>query len=668
MSTAIKKPPPPGAASRSSANSPSGVTRSPSRSSIPTVASPTGVRRTTSSNRTSMSGPSPMSARSSIKKPHHPSMSKDSSPARDEALAKREEEEKAKAEETAALIKDLRDQLQKAESASDDYQKQVEVLKTRLDDALNDQAKLEERSHEAEERVDELENEKRETARQRRDLDAIYEAERAAAIKEKEQAQAREDELHEVIQRLKDTMAEREQEGEEDDRFLRRNSRIASPLNTRTNSSGNLEFAPPSSLQRSNSQNNSKLLLQKDKLIESLRLELAESQIKAIELENMGGGRMQELERILLETRMANARLMEDNESFQLLLSERTLNGDFSRGEFMRNTNAQGGEDLGGNSLADELGEAAEDEADTRRTESEITTLKDQNKALSLYINKIIERLLQHQGFEAVLSHDDNMPAKPSAANKDKELPPPPSKDGKPSFLQRAKSVALGANAVPLPGEGTVQPRPRPVSVMPPPSRPMNQSITDDPNTAPSIPLARGAAARSSSQHRRANSEWSNSASVVVNNMYRGNSPMSPSIVSPRTSFFGGLPVNQPNGPSTPGGSRVVSGSSSYAPRQSTDDASSIRGAGANPNRLSTNSKLDEVSNSDSGIAVDTPSPPQSVASSFDRPPQVIMGNKPRPLRLVQESEEADKERKAQNRQSWIGGWFSKNQQQQQHE
>ena len=66
------------------------------------------------------------------------------------------------------------------------------------------------------------------------------------------------------------------------------------------NSSPSLDgnsFAPPSSLQRSDSRNSSKLILQKDKLIESLRLELAEAQIKLVESENQGGGRLQEVER-----------------------------------------------------------------------------------------------------------------------------------------------------------------------------------------------------------------------------------------------------------------------------------------------------------------------------------------------------------------------------------
>lgn len=350
-------------------------------------------------------------------------------------------------------------------------------------------------------------------------------------------------------------------------------------------------------------------------------------------MENAGGGRLQELEKILLETRMANARLMEDNESFQLLLSEKTLSGDFMR-------NIGGGTDRPlsqdeplNTSLADELGAAADEESNERRLESEIGSLKDQNKALTLYINKIIERLLQHQGFEAVLSHDqDPEPPKPAA----KDPPPPPPKDNKAqgqSFLQRAKSVALGS------GGSAPQPekRPRPMSAMPPPPpKPQENSITSDPTTAPSIPLRHGPG-----QHRRANSEWSNGAATVVNNMYR--TPKSPSIVSPRGSMFNFPPGE---GPASNRSSRVVSSSSIQ--RQSMDGISECA--------------QDTVSNSDSGVAVETPSPPRSIASSFDRPGNSVMtGNKPRPLRLVKESEEAERERKMANRQSWIGTWFNKN-------
>ncbi|KAK8178307.1 hypothetical protein BC567DRAFT_262996 [Phyllosticta citribraziliensis] len=627
MSASIKKPPPPGAASRSSAASQSGVSsRTPARSTTPSSPSSAPTRRPAA--RAGSIG-TPMSARAAVKRPGASSLTKDSPPPVDTA------EEDAKAE-AAALVKDLKEQLLKAEASSDEYKKQIEVLKARLDEAIHDQAKLEERVHEEEERVEGLENEKRETVRQRRELEGIYEAERAAAMKEKDQAQAREDELQEVIQRLKDQIAERERgDGAGDERIERRNSRPLLP--ERTPSGQNIEnghFAPPSALQRSDSQNNSKLILQKDKVIESLRLELAEAQIKSIEMENAGGGRVQELEKILLETRMANARLMEDNESFQLLLSEKTLNGDFLRSTQMSRPASS---ERPNTSLADELGDAVESESHERRLETEIHALKDQNKALTLYINKIIERLLQHQGFEAVLSHDqaDAVPPKPASANTQKELPPPPKRESQgPSFLQRAKSVVGGGGNAPTP-------RPRPVSVMPPPPPREEPSLTSNPTTAPSIPIRHSSGAYG---HRRANSEWSNNASSVVNNMYRGsngpsNGPMSPNIVSPLNSLF-----NFPNQPGDRNsGSRIASGTSSV-PRASIDE----EGSGH-----------DSLSNTDSAVAVDgAPSPPRSVASSADRPGASVMtGNKPRPLRLVKETEEAEKERKAANRASIFGWW-----------
>lgn len=110
-------------------------------------------------------------------------------------------------EEMAALIHELKERLQKAEIVSEEYQMQIEVLHSRMDDALKEQARLEERVHEEEERVEGLENEKRESVRQQRELETIYEAERATSMKEKEEAQLREEMLQETIQRLKETLA-----------------------------------------------------------------------------------------------------------------------------------------------------------------------------------------------------------------------------------------------------------------------------------------------------------------------------------------------------------------------------------------------------------------------------------------------------------------------------
>jgi DNA repair exonuclease SbcCD ATPase subunit len=121
-------------------------------------------------------------------------------------------------EEQAAFLQDLSERLRKAETEAEDRHKQVEVLNARLDDAMQEQAKLEERAHEEEEKVETLENVKRELTRQHRELEAIYEAERVQSMKDKEDTQTREEELHETIQRLKETMASKnvQPEGEED--------------------------------------------------------------------------------------------------------------------------------------------------------------------------------------------------------------------------------------------------------------------------------------------------------------------------------------------------------------------------------------------------------------------------------------------------------------------
>ncbi|KAJ4375046.1 hypothetical protein N0V83_002125 [Neocucurbitaria cava] len=634
MATAAANKPPSGtprrdATSKTSASSPGPANRTPARSSTPTTNGTSGVTRTRSV-RSGANG-TPVSARSAAKRPTV-SSNLSNGPAQADST-----DDEAR-DEQAAYLQDLKDRLQKAETEAEERQKQVDVLNARLDDALQEQAKLEERAHEEEEKAESLENVKRELTRQHRELEGIYEAERAQAMKEKEETQTREDELQNTIQRLKESMAAKHgqvAEGDED-HVSRASSFRHGP--SRTNSSQNLDnvasFAPPSSIQRSNSRNNSKLIHQKDKIIEDLRLELAEYQVKVLEVENAGGGRLRELEKLLLETRMTNARLMEDNESFQLLLGEKTLNGDLSRGDFLRESShaeERAPSRNGPSSLADELQSAEEADAEVvRRLEAEVNSMKEQNKALTLYINKIIGRLLTHQGFESVLGNDLDADTPHGAPDKNKELPPPPPQENEQpqGFLQRAKSVAMGGNR-----------KPRPISMMGPPANP--QSVNEDPATAPSIPLSRSTSNRNPSgsyTHRRSTSEVPGAANVV-NNMYRpppiSTTPSagSPGIVSPRNSFFG-LPVGGA-GTSNPS-SRVPSGQIPIHEEREVDA---------------------KTETSSSASHVDTPSPPRRLERS-ETSTGVMTGKGMRPLRLVQNEEEAMKARKAANRASWFGGLF----------
>jgi hypothetical protein len=410
------------------------------------------------------------------------------------------------------------------------------------------------------------------------------------------------------------------------------------PANSSPSLDGN-SFAPPSSLQRSDSRNSSKLILQKDKLIESLRLELAEAQIKLVESENQGGGRLQEVERLLMEARMANARLMEDNESYQLLLQEKTLKGDFGQNDFSYMSSQSNQDALNalegkgaGSSLADELSEAAEADGDGadhggRQLEAELKSMREQNKALTLYINKIIERLLQHQDFESIL--DTSTDLKGVDINKDLP-PPPPDKANGPSLLQRAKSMAVGPSKT----------RPRPMSVMP--SANPNSAHTD-PDKAPSIPISN--LTRSASTRRaRPQSEQFTGAANLVGHMYKGlDGPLSPTLGSARSTGTFFAPSNSSSNPNAaaraPSGTYGTSSSGNFPGMKS--ETSSISG--------------------DSG-EMSTP-PSQSPPRSHSDKQTTFAGGKPRPLRLVQENKDTVKDNK---RASWMAGvsdwaWGKKN-------
>lgn len=434
-------------------------------------------------------------------------------------------------------------------------------------------------------------------------------------------------------------------------------------------------FAPPSLTRNNSTRNNSKLLLQKDKLIEELRLELAEIQIKVMEIENKGGGHMQGLEKALMEARVTNARLMEENESFQSLLMEKTLNGDFSQkgvhaAQVSERATSSDGQ-AGSASLADELASAEDSEQDqeaerVRRLEVEVERQKAENKALTLYINKIIERILKHQGgFETILSNaDDEVTTPAGPANKDKELPPPPAKDGGEgqSILQRTKSLVYGRN------------KPRPQSVIGPLAG--SHSITENISTAPSIPLQRNNQQRQSlilPRRAGASGEFTSGgsgAAAVVGNMYRGLeqdnvSTVSPGINSPRSSYFN--LINRV--PSQPGGSRPPTASDQQPggearPGTSSADSSAADDAGEDAARRAA---LDALNGGgDPGDAQanrppsEAPSPPRSLGSNRDdaRQQAILHGNKVRPLRLVAE----EQQKKIANRASWmpnVGQWFN---------
>ncbi|KAH0492302.1 hypothetical protein TgHK011_007261 [Trichoderma gracile] len=632
MSTTVAKKPPVISVGRANSESPTGsATGTGSSPPNPTHTRAHSVRSATPNNnnsnghsRTRSVRGAPVSARAAVAR-------------RDTAMSNTDSDARAAA---AAALEDLQQRLEKEEKQSEQYRRQAEVLQSKLDDAVKESAKLEEKVHEHDELIETLRNEKREAGRKIREMETIYEAERSAILKEKEEMANKEEEMQMVIARLKESLAQKL--SLEDDPRPSRQSASASPS---LDGSG---FAPPSSLQRSDSRNSSKLILQKDKLIESLRLELAEAQIKLVESENQGGGRLREVERQLMEARMSNARLMEDNESYQLLLQEKTLKGDFGQSDFSYMSPTVNEEALnalegkaGGSSLADELSDATQSEGeysvDHRRLESEVKALKEKNKALTLYINKIIERLLQHQDFETILDQSADM--KPPLPEKDKELPPPPPVE-KPKINTQVNTQVNGQVNGELNGQPTLQ-RTRTAPIMTGRTRPRPFSIIQtngtqldhtDPDKAPSIPIGLG---RINRRSRPVSDQFPGAASLV-SQMYRGpDSPASPPINQRHSSAF--FPTAGVIG--TPG--RIPSGS--HAP--SSGNFPGTRGERSETSSLS----------GDSG-EISTPQS-QSPPRSHSDKQTTFTGSKPRPLRLVQENPDAVKDNNANKRASWISGW-----------
>jgi hypothetical protein len=201
MSTNAKKPAAPGdnlgrrPSTDPSLNSNTPARRSPTPSSSPSTNG--AVARTRS-----IRGGTPVSARAAMQR----AGAGTSNLSTNSAASETEDDSRA---EAISLLDELKEKLRNTEIKSDQFEKQTEVLQSRLDEALLEQGKLEDRLHENEERLEILENEKRETSRQIREMESIYEAERVAMTREKEDMANREEEMQTVIQRLKDSLSQR---------------------------------------------------------------------------------------------------------------------------------------------------------------------------------------------------------------------------------------------------------------------------------------------------------------------------------------------------------------------------------------------------------------------------------------------------------------------------
>ena len=72
------------------------------------------------------------------------------------------------------------------------------------------------------------------------------------------------------------------------------------------------------------------VIREKDRQIDSLRLELADLEVRLAEQANSALSRSRQIEDDLLQVKLENIRLAENVESYQILLQDRTLKGEYS--------------------------------------------------------------------------------------------------------------------------------------------------------------------------------------------------------------------------------------------------------------------------------------------------------------------------------------------------
>lgn len=112
--------------------------------------------------------------------------------------------------ENAVLLENLKKGLRNAEQVSEEYQRELSLVHKKLNDLMRDEAKMEERLHESSQKIEELEAQKKDAARQVRDMNNGFESERMAMLRDRDEHLAREKENKATIQRLKETLAGRE--------------------------------------------------------------------------------------------------------------------------------------------------------------------------------------------------------------------------------------------------------------------------------------------------------------------------------------------------------------------------------------------------------------------------------------------------------------------------
>ncbi|KAG9073031.1 hypothetical protein KI688_000812 [Linnemannia hyalina] len=290
--------------------------------------------------------------------------------------------------------------------------------------ARNNQARLENQVYELDQNLTEARREAQRLSRAKKDFD-----------RQIEQSNAN-------FERERILWAERESELVRSVKFATRPLVVQAPAKEREASTSNKEFdVVPPVVQQQIAENNAahtRALRAQENIVTELRRQILNMNQDLIERQRNFTLKESELQAQIAQAQELNRGLMEENESYQMLLHEKSMNGEFMQTSIMKNTGYNddpsatplGAHSNGSINLADELGKAFDRSplANSEKSiEEEIKQLRESNTALGLYISRILSRIMENPHLQAVLAADysprrasipESPPALISQANK----------------------------------------------------------------------------------------------------------------------------------------------------------------------------------------------------------------------------------------------------------
>ncbi|KAF9340614.1 hypothetical protein BGZ91_001130 [Linnemannia elongata] len=269
--------------------------------------------------------------------------------------------------------------------------------------ARNNQARLENQVYELDQSLTEARREAQRLSRAKKDFDRQIEQNNAN------------------FERERALWAERESELVRSVKFATRPLVVQAPAKEREASTSSKEFdVVPPVVQQQIAENNAahtRALRAQENIVTELRKQILSMNQDLIERQRNFTLKECELQAQIAQAQELNRGLMEENESYQMLLHEKSMNGEFMQTSIMKNTGYNDDPSAtplatnsnGSINLADELGKALDRSPlpnSEKSIEEEVKQLKESNTALGLYISRILSRIMENPHLQAVLAAD----------------------------------------------------------------------------------------------------------------------------------------------------------------------------------------------------------------------------------------------------------------------